>query len=126
MPVPEALEAVRAVATPDALDAAVWPPGCTVLRTAPDEALVLGSRDREAITLDDPQALLEVELGVCGVWMERAALEDWLEREAEWTAPAQGLAQGAAAGLPVKIWVEGDTALVVTRASLARELEERL
>lgn len=58
--------------------------------------------------------------------MERWALEEWLEREAEWPPPDRGLAQGMAAGLPVKVWMGDERALLLTRGSLAAELEERL
>lgn len=125
MPGPEPLTAWRMVASPAALDAASWPTGTTVLRIAPDEVLVVG----ESVTpVDDPYALIEPEDGFCAVEMDRSVLEAWLVRAAEWRPPSSEtyFTQGSAAGLPVKVWVDGDRALLITRASLARDLEERL
>ncbi len=94
-----------------------------MLRLAPDEVLVLGANRADVA---DPHALVELETGVCGAEMERGTLEGWLEREAEWPPPDRGLAQGMASGLPVKVWMGDKRALVLTRASLAAALEERL
>lgn len=123
MPAVEAFSGLRVVASPAALDRAAWPGGATVLRLAADEALLLRA---ERVDVADPHALVELETGLCGVEMERAALEEWLEREAEWQAPDSGLAQGMAAGLPVKVWIGDGRALLLTRGSLAAELEKRL
>lgn len=123
MPAVEALSGLRVVASPAALDGAAWPEGARVLRLAEDEALVLGA---DRVDVADPHALVELETGLCGAEMDRAALEVWLEREAEWQAPNFGLGQGMAAGLPVKVWLEEGRALLLTRGSLAAELEGRL
>lgn len=123
MPAVETFSGLRIVASPAALDGAVWPAGTTVLRLAADEVLVLGT---DRVDLADPNALVELETGWCGAEMERAVLEKWLEREAEWPAPDSGLGQGMAAGLPVKVWVGDERALLLTRGSLAAELQERL
>lgn len=123
MPAVEIRPGVRVVASPAALQSATWPPGAVALPVAPDEVLVLGS---DRVTVDDPHALVEVELGFCAVEMERAVLAEWMSREAEWGLPESGFAQGMAAGLPVKVWVWGRRALLLTRASLAAELERRL
>lgn len=125
VPVPavEAFSGLRVVASSAALDDAAWPAGATVLRLAADEALVLGAN---RVDVADPHALVELETGLCGAEMERWVLEEWLEREAEWPAPDRGLGQGMAAGLPVKVWMGDERALVLTRGSLAAELEERL
>ncbi len=125
MPVPEPLVAWRAIAEPAALDAATWPSEAVVLRIAPDEVLVIGE---PGFDIGDPYAIVEPEDGFCAVTMDRARLEAWLARTAEWTLPKgdRYFAQGSAAGLPVKVWVEGDRGLLITRASLAHDLEERL
>lgn len=123
MPAVEAFSGLRVVASPAALDGATWPTGATVLRLAADEALVLGAN---RVDVADPHALVELETGLCGAEMERSVLEEWLEREAEWQAPERGLGQGMAAGLPVRVWMGDGRALVLTRGSLAAELEERL
>lgn len=124
MPRPEILTAHRVVATPAALDAHVWHKKATILRLAPDEMLIIGSPP----SIDDPAVIVEEEDGFCGVWLDRPEAADWLEREAEWTLPPEEseLAQGMAAGLPVKVWPDNDRVLVITRTSLMAELERRL
>lgn len=123
MPVPEILAGVRVVASPADLDAATWPAGATTLRLAPDELLVLGT---DRVEVADPHALVEVEEGFSALSLSRSELAGWMEREAEWSLPQLGSAQGMAAGLPVKVWAEGERALLLTRSSLAAELERRL
>lgn len=123
MPAVETFSGLRVVASPAALDGAAWPAGATVLRLAADEALVLGT---DRVDVADPHALVELETGLCGAQMERGALEEWLEREAEWLPPVSGVGQGMAAGLPVKVWMGDEAALLLTRGSLAAELQERL
>lgn len=123
MPAVEHLSGLRVVASPTSLNAAAWPAEATVLRLAPDEALVLGT---DRVDVPDPNALVELETGICGVEMDSPALARWMEREAEWPPPSVGFAQGMAAGLPVKVWVGDESSLLITRGSLARELEERL
>lgn len=125
VPGPEILPAQRAVAEPGALDSATWPSTVVVMRLAPDEVLVVGG---SVPPLDDPHALIEPEEGFVGVDSGRADIREWMSREAEWEIPASGrcFAQGVVAGLPVKIWADGDRAVVVTRASLRHDLAERL
>lgn len=123
MPAVELLSGLRVVSTPAALDGAAWPPGATILRLAPDEALAVGARH---VDISDSNALVEVETGLCGVELSPSALVEWMQREAEWAPPAAGFGQGMAAGLPVKVWLGDGSALVVTSASLASELEDRL
>jgi len=125
VPAPETLVAWRAVADPAALDEAPWPHDATVLRIAPDEVLIVGAG---RVDIDDPHAIVEQEEGFCAVVMTRSELETWLARTAEWRLPSgdSWFTQGSAAGLPVKVWVDGDRALLITHASLARDLEERL
>lgn len=123
MPAPEMLDAIRVVATPDAI-ASLESDG-TVLQIAPDEALVLDATD---VAVDDPYAIIVPDDGLVGVLLDRAAVEDWCEREADWPLPelVSYFVQGMVAGLAVKIWVNGETALVMCRTSLAADLEERL
>lgn len=125
MPAPEPLTGVRVVATPTALDGAAWTPGSTVFRIAEDEALVFGSAQP---ALEDPHALVVEDAGWCGLRMERAQAQTWLERSAGWRADPQpgSTIQGLVAGVPVKIRFDGEHALVVTRASLAQELGDQL
>lgn len=123
MPAPEMLDVIRVVATPDAI-ASLESDG-TVLQVAPDEALVLDAMD---VAVDDPYAITTADDGFVGVQIDRAAVADWCEREADWPLPelVSFFVQGMVAGLAVKIWMNGDTALVMCRTSLAAELEKRL
>lgn len=123
MPVPEVLDAIRVVATPAAI-AALSSDG-VVLQIAPDEALVLDATD---VAVDDEHAIVVPDDGFVGVELSRSDLETWCEREAEWDLPdlVSYFVQGMVAGLAIKIWVNGDTALVITRTSLVADLGERL
>ena len=123
MPVCETLDAIRVVARPDALDRARWPADATVMRLAPDEALVVGA---DRVDVDDPHAVVARDHGFCGVHLGIEAFRRWFEREAAWDLGDEGFAQGQVAGLPVKVWQGGDRVLVVTRVSLRHELEARL
>ncbi len=61
MRAPELLSGLRVVAEPTAIDAAQLPAGATMLRIAPDDAIVVGAA---TLTLDDPFAIVEPELRV--------------------------------------------------------------
>lgn len=123
MPVPELLDAIRVVATSAAIE--TMSSDGVVLQLAPDEALVL---DATEVAVNDDHAIVVPDDGFVGVQLSRSELEDWCEREAEWELPelVSYFVQGMVAGLAIKIWVNGDTALVITRTSLGRDLEERL
>lgn len=125
MPGPDSSPVMRVVATPAALDAVRWPAGARVLRVAPDEALVLGGG---SIEIDDHWAIGELDGGYAVFEMTRSRLEEWMSRAAEWALPRDDsfFTQGSAAGIPVKIWVEGDGALLLTRRSFRADLEELL
>lgn len=123
MPVPEVLDVIRVVATPKAI--ATMSSDGVVLQVAPDEALVLDATD---VAVDDEHAITLPDDGYVGVQMTRTEVEAWCHREAEWQLPdlVTSFTQGMVAGLAVKIWINGDQALVIGRTSLARDLEERL
>ncbi|MFP5333360.1 MAG: hypothetical protein ACLGHX_13500 [Acidimicrobiia bacterium] len=123
MPAPEILDVIRVVATPAAIASLVS--DGTVLQVAPDEVLVLDATD---VAVDDPHAITVADDGYVGVQLDRATVEDWCEREADWPLPdlVSYFTQGMVAGLAVKIWMNGDTALVMCRTSLAVDLEARL
>lgn len=124
MPRLEPIAAVRVVASPSALDGADWPPTVDLIRIAEDEVLVLGGSPPE---LSDPHAIVLEDTGWWGAAMTVEALESWLEYEAEWPVDLRSdTFQGSVAGVPVKILVGEEQALVITRASLAPDLEERL
>ena len=123
MPAPEMLDVIRVVAHPDAI--ATLASDGVVLQVAPDEAIVLDATD---VTVDDDWAITEPDDGFVGVELTRAEAEEWCRRESEWALPdlVSSFTQGMVAGLAVKVWVNGDRALVICRTSLARDLEERL
>lgn len=137
MPVLERFTATRIVARPPAIDSAVWPEGTLAFRFAPDEVLVTPAVNVTA--LDDPHAIVELETGFSGVWLDHVTAIDVLERECDWELP-QGMrqwgngsavdrpafAQGLVAGLPVKIWFERDRVLFIVASPLAVDLTERL
>jgi hypothetical protein len=123
VPAPERLAGLRVVADPRALDAlaVALAPNGTVLRFAPDEALVLGVG---GISLDDPDAIVVEESGFVALAVDRARLE----RQVEWPLDGPGsLGQGKVAGVPAKVaWLPDGRAWVVTHAVYAHELQERL
>lgn len=123
MPAPEMLDVIRVVARPEAI-ASMSSDG-VVLQIASDEAIVLDATD---VNVDDEWAITEPDDGFVGVELSRTEAEEWCRREAEWTLPdlVSSFTQGMVAGLAVKIWINGDRALVICRTSLAQDLEERL
>lgn len=125
MPVLEAVPGGRVVADPAALDAATWKGDPLVLRFAPDEAFAIGA---SGMTLDDPDAILEPETGFVGAWLTTEELLRLVVPHVEWPLPAErpALVQGAIAGVPAKLWLEDDRALLLTLAAYRHELEGRL
>ncbi len=124
MPALEPVSGLRVVAEPASLDGARWAgDGVTVLRFAPDEAFAIGA---VACETDDPDAIVVEERGFVGARCSAADLAGHIE----WTVPAAGpaFAQGAVAGVPVKVRVDGDPdrILLVTAAAYADELAARL
>lgn len=123
MPAPEMLGVIRVIASPVAIGS-ISSDG-VVLQIAADEALILDATD---VVVDDEAAITVPDDGFVGLQMTRDQLAAWCRREAEWDLPdlVSYFTQGMVAGLPIKIWVNGDRALVIGRTSLARDLEERL
>jgi hypothetical protein len=131
----ERLTGTRIVATPAAIESAMWPKDARVFRLAPDEVFVDAAID--ASWIDDPDAIVVRETGFSGVWIERATAIDFLQRECDWELPAgtvaglsprqtPQLAQGLVAGLPVKVWFEADRVLFFVASPLAQDFMERL
>ena len=122
----EVLTATRIAATSAALDAAPWPGDAIVLRTAPDEAIVLAAIASSLIA--DAHAIVEPETALFGVWMPIDEALALLERECDWELPVArpAFAQGAVAGLPLKLWFERDRVLFVVSAPFATDFAERL
>ena len=128
MPELKRISATRIVATPAALDAAVWPNenDALGLRIAQDEMLVTAKVDSKLI--NDPHAIVVPDAGFVGTWLAPDEAIDFLERECEWELPNERptLAQGAVAGLPVKLWLEEERILIMVPAPYATDLKERM
>lgn len=122
----EHLVGTRIVATPAALDAARWPDTARVLRIAPDEVFIVASVSADSVS--DPHAIIVPDAGFAGVWVAAPEALDFLERSCEWELPADrpAFAQGAVAGLPLKLWFEHDRVLFIVPAPYAADLEERM
>jgi len=120
---PDLLHGLRIVATPAALDAAELPDGATMLRIAPDDAIVAGAA---TLTLDDPFAIIEPEYAFVH-WRLTPEEFDDVTDHIEWPLPSAGqLGQGLIAGVPAKIVIAPDHVMLIVSAGLAHELLERL
>lgn len=126
MPELKPIQATRIVATPAALDAAVWPQDALALRIAPDEALVTTTVSADIV--DDPHAIVAPDAGFVGAWVGADEALEFLERCCEWEIPRErpAFAQGAVAGLPVKLWLEEERVLFLVPAPYAADLEEHM
>ena len=126
VPVLERFTATRIVAVPEALDAARWPDGALAFRLAPDDVLVTAAVDAAAI--GDAHAIVEQESGFSSVWLDRQAAIDFLERECDWELPQQrpAFAQGLVAGLPAKVWFEGNRVLFIVASPFEADFMEAL
>ena len=123
MRAPELLEGLRVVANPAAIDAATLPAGATMLRIAPDDAIVAGAA---TLTIDDPFAIVEPEYAFVH-WRLQPNEFDSVRNHIEWPLPTLGqLGQGLIAGVPAKILMTPDVVLLVVSAGLAHELAVRL
>lgn len=117
--------ATRIVATPTALDSIQYPADSIVLRIAADEVLIAPPAE---INVNDPHAIILPDGSFCGVWLTASAAQRILERECEWKLPHQrpAFAQGAVAGIPVKLWLEVERVFMVVQAPFVVEFEERI
>ncbi len=116
----------RIVTTPSALDTADVPTDAIVLRTAPDEALVLA--DRSAISIDDPHAIIVHDTGWHGAWMTWDQARPFLQANCSWELPDErpALAQGRVADAPAKLWLEQDRMLIVVPHVMAHDVADRM
>jgi hypothetical protein len=119
----EPVRATRIAAAPAALDALAFPPATMALRLAPDDLLVVAD---VAPAVADPDAIVVPDAGWAGALLDAGAARELLARHADWPLPDHGLAQGAAAGVPVKIVVAGESVLLLVPSAYAAELVERL
>lgn len=125
MPACEILRGRRLVAAASALDRVEWPVGVLVLRLAPDEALVVGVGE---FTIDDSHAIVEPDASFSGLRMAAATVQRLLVTYSDWELPEgrPSLTQGLVAGIPAKVWMDDETALIIVPTPYAHELEERL
>jgi hypothetical protein len=119
---------VRITAHADAIDAAVWPQQAIVVRIAPDDVFVIDASldDAAQVGQRDPHAIIEDESLFCAAWVDAEQLhriEDMLEWPLPDTRPA--LAQGMAAGLAIKLWLDVDRTLLIISKSVLHEMAER-
>jgi hypothetical protein len=120
---PEPLHGLRVVAKREALDATRLPDGATMLRIAPDDAVVTGAA---TLTIDDPFAIIEPEYTFVQWTLTPAEFAN-ITHHIEWPPPTSGqLGQGLIAGVPAKILIASDHVLMIVSAGLAHELAERL
>ena len=123
MRAPEQLHGLRVVAKPAALDGIALPHGATMLRIAPDDAIVT---DAATLSVDDPFAIVEPEYAFVH-WRLTPAEFDDVANHIEWPLPTDDtLGQGLIAGVPAKVAIRPDQVLLVVSAGLAHELSERL
>jgi hypothetical protein len=122
----ESLTGLRVVADAAALDGARWTGEgeVTVLRIAPDEAFAIGASE---VDVDDPEAIIEPEPGFSGVRLDAAALQSVVDH-VEFHLPAErpAMVQGKVAGVPAKLLLDGDGALLVVQTAYLADLEARL
>jgi len=122
----EPLTGLRVVAQPGALDAATWEGDgtVTVLRIAPDEAFAIGAT---GVEIDDQYAIVEPEPGFSAARFDAAGLASVLAH-VEFRLPAErpALAQGKVAGVPAKLLLDEDGALLVVQTAYVADLEARL
>jgi hypothetical protein len=119
---PEPVSGTRVVAAPAVLDG-IWTDGGAILRLADDEALVIGGH----VVVDDASALVEDEAGFVGWWLAPDEVAAVLHH-VEWPVPTARptLAQGLVAGVPARLWLTEERALLLVAAAYAHELVERL
>ena len=123
MPALDPLRGLRVVASPEALDGARWIGEVVVLRFAPDEAFGI---DATAVVLDDPDAIVEPEVGFVAAVLDHDDLRGVVDH-VDWVLPDMpgALGQGKVAGVPARILMSAVPVLVV-QAAYAHELQRRL
>lgn len=121
----ETLRGVRVMASHEALDAARWDEQAVVLRFASDDVFAVGAT---GIALTDEHAIIAEETGFVGAWLTVDELDERVIPHIEWPLPdaRPSLAQGFIAGVPAKLWLTADRALLLCAAAYAHELAERL
>jgi hypothetical protein len=121
---PEPLAALRVVAAPEALDDFTPADQHPALRLAPDDMLVIGAASAEVVG----EHLLVDEAGFVGWWLTPDEVTTHVLPQVDWPLPTTrpALAQGLIAGVPAKLWLAEDRALLLCSGAYAHELMERL
>ena len=124
MRAPEPLSALRIVAEPRALDGLTLADEHPALRLAPDDMLVIGAASAEVVG----EHLIVDEAGFVGWWLTPDEVTTHVLPHVDWPLPTvrPALAQGLIAGVPAKLWLAEDRALLLCPAAYAHELMERL
>ena len=124
MRAPEPLPALRVVAASEALDDLTPLDEHPMLRLAPDDLLVIGAASVQV----SGEHLVVDETGFVGWWLTPEELRDQVIPHVDWPLPTArpALAQGLVAGVPAKLWLAEDRALLLCAAAYAHELQERL
>jgi hypothetical protein len=96
-----------------------------LLRFAPDDALVLGEKE---VAVSDPHAIVERDTGWAALQMTEERALDLIAAHASWQASLDRpvLLQGMVAGLPVKVYLDGEQSMIIIAAPFGHELEDRL
>ena len=126
---PKQLHGLRIVARPAALDSARYEAidhddPVVVLRIASDDVFAINAA---SVTVDDHYAIIETESAFTGTWMTYAQFDATVRHHIEWQLPAQrpALAQGLAATLPIKLYLDVDRVMVIVSRGLVHEAQER-
>ena len=129
----ETLFGTRINALPAALDAANWGPDTIAMRISPDDLFVYNDMFSpknigvDAIRAIDEHAIIESETGFSGTWLAPNQFDEILTH-IEWSLPTErpALAQGFIAGVPAKLWLTDDIAMLLCGRPNIADLIERL
>jgi hypothetical protein len=121
---PERIDALRVVASPLVLDDLAWPDEVAALRLASDDLLAVGAT---SVQVSGDHIVVD-EAGFVGWWLSPEEVVTHVLPHLDWPLPAErpALAQGLVAGVPAKLWLAEDRALLLCAAAYAYELMERL
>ena len=124
MRAPEPLPALRVVAAPEVLDVVTVVDDHPALRLASDDLLVIGAASVQVVG----EHLIVDEAGFVGWWLTPDEVREHVLPHVDWPLPTArpALAQGLVAGVPAKLWLAEDRALLLCAAAYLHELEERL
>ena len=124
MRAPERIDALRVVAAPETLDDVPWADEVVALRLAADDLLAIGAASVQI----SGEHLVVDEAGFVGWWLTPEEVAADILPHLDWPLPTErpALAQGLVAGVPAKLWLAEDRALLLCAAAYAHELEERL